>query len=242
MPTPRVTIDELPEQTGTRTDTDLLVVQDAGTTKKMTFATLQALAAGPQGEQGDPGEGVIAGGTTGQALTKDSATDFDTEWSDVVANGWRRHRHPRPLAGCLRRPVATQLDNPVHRGLMKRTISGLWIAPNFGFLRHRKKEKTVTLPSGERVKVTVDDSGHVKQVEHDDSLDGIVRPDPIRMALQPFSVSMTVGARAHPNRIASGFRLKRQPMSRADELRSRAGAGRTRGRAGQSQGEEVGQA
>ena len=67
--------------------------------------------------------------------------------------------------------------------------------------------KTVTLPTGERAKVTVDDSGHVKQVEHGDHLDGIVRPDPIRMALRPFAVSMTVGARTHPNRIASGFRL-----------------------------------
>ena len=90
---------------------------------------------------------------------------------------------------------------------MKRTDSGLFIAPNFNFLRMRKRQRIDTLPSGERVKVTIDDSGHVKQVEHDDHLDGIVRPDPIRMALRPFAVSMTVGAKTHPNRIASGFRI-----------------------------------
>jgi hypothetical protein len=90
---------------------------------------------------------------------------------------------------------------------MKRTEGGLWIAPNFAFLRMRKRERTVTLPNGERAKITIDDSGHVKQVEHGEHLDGYARPDPIRLALKPFAVSMTVGARAHPNRIASGFRI-----------------------------------
>ena len=92
---------------------------------------------------------------------------------------------------------------------MKRTTSGLWIAPSFSILRHRKQSKTATLSTGERVKVSIDDSGHVQQIEHDESLDGIVRPDPIRMALRPFAVSMSAGARAHPNRIASGFQIKR---------------------------------
>lgn len=30
------------------------------------------------------GEGVIAGGTTGQGLLKKSGTDYDTEWRNVV--------------------------------------------------------------------------------------------------------------------------------------------------------------
>ena len=49
---------------------------------------------GPQGEKGEPGAtgetgatgpagpGVAAGGTAGQVLTKKSATDYDTEWTD----------------------------------------------------------------------------------------------------------------------------------------------------------------
>lgn len=40
MATPRVTIDELPEQV-TVEDTNLLIIQDSGVTKKMTVATLQ---------------------------------------------------------------------------------------------------------------------------------------------------------------------------------------------------------
>lgn len=38
-----------------------------------------------RGEKGDPGPagaGLVAGGTTGQVLTKQSATDFDTDWAD----------------------------------------------------------------------------------------------------------------------------------------------------------------
>ena len=35
------------------------------------------------GAKGDPGEGVAAGGTTGQFLKKKTGTDYDTEWADV---------------------------------------------------------------------------------------------------------------------------------------------------------------
>jgi hypothetical protein len=37
---------------------------------------------GPKGDQGDPGPGVAVGGTTGQVLVKQSATNYDTGWSD----------------------------------------------------------------------------------------------------------------------------------------------------------------
>ncbi len=40
---------------------------------------------GIQGETGATGAGVNAGGTTGQVLTKASATDYDTEWTTVDA-------------------------------------------------------------------------------------------------------------------------------------------------------------
>ena len=35
---------------------------------------------GDKGDKGDPGQGVPAGGTTGQVLGKKSGTDYDTEW------------------------------------------------------------------------------------------------------------------------------------------------------------------
>lgn len=46
-----------------------------------------SLTAGGAGEQGEPGEGVPTGGTTGQVLAKNSNDDFDTEWIDAAAGG-----------------------------------------------------------------------------------------------------------------------------------------------------------
>lgn len=37
----------------------------------------------PNGGKGDPGEGVPAGGTTGQVLKKASGADYDTEWEGI---------------------------------------------------------------------------------------------------------------------------------------------------------------
>jgi len=42
--------------------------------------------AGPQGPAGAAGEGVPTGGAIGQVLTKLSATDYDTEWSNPGAS------------------------------------------------------------------------------------------------------------------------------------------------------------
>lgn len=42
---------------------------------------------GPQGLPGPTGPGVPAGGTTGQVLTKNSDTDFDTIWKTVESGG-----------------------------------------------------------------------------------------------------------------------------------------------------------
>jgi len=42
------------------------------------------LTTGGRGPQGDPGEGVPAGGTTGQVLVKASGADHDTVWDDVA--------------------------------------------------------------------------------------------------------------------------------------------------------------
>lgn len=66
---------------------------------------------------------------------------------------------------------------------MEKRDSGLWVAHGFNFLKYRKTVRTVTLKSGERAKVTVDDSGTVTQIEHGDVLDAIVRPKPVNVRL-----------------------------------------------------------
>lgn len=44
-------------------------------------------ATGPAGPAGPAGQGVPAGGTAGQVLTKKSGTDYDTEWKDPTGGG-----------------------------------------------------------------------------------------------------------------------------------------------------------
>ena len=57
----------------------------------------------------------------------------------------------------------------------------LWVPNSVGVLRYRATTRTVTLPTGERAKVTTDDSGTVRHIEHGDVLDAIVRPKTIRL-------------------------------------------------------------
>jgi hypothetical protein len=51
-------------------------------------------------------------------------------------------------------------------------------------LRHRAHTRTVTLPNGERAKVTTDDSGTVRHIERAEGMDAIVRPKTIRLRLR----------------------------------------------------------
>lgn len=48
---------------------------------------------GPQGDQGEPGQGLPAGGTTGQIPRKAATGDYDTEWftpgSMINKNFWQ---------------------------------------------------------------------------------------------------------------------------------------------------------
>lgn len=61
-------------------NTDPATVTNSGTT---TEAVLDfEIPEGEKGDQGDPGQGVPAGGTTGQVLAKIDATDYNTEWID----------------------------------------------------------------------------------------------------------------------------------------------------------------
>ena len=93
---------------------------------------------------------------------------------------------------------------------MDRTKSGLYIAraaPNF--LRFRARTRTVTLPTGERAKVTIDDSGTVRHVEHGDHLDATVRPASIRLVVRPEQADTTAGGFARPNTIRAVARALR---------------------------------
>jgi hypothetical protein len=80
---------------------------------------------------------------------------------------------------------------------MKRTESGLFVASNFNFLRRfgraRGTSRTVTLPTGERAKVWVDDSRTVKQTEHGEHLDALVRPQAIRLQLHTRPAKRSAG-------------------------------------------------
>lgn len=60
-------------------------------------------------------------------------------------------------------------------------MSRLWSPPLalFGPRRFVKRSWIHTMPNGERVHVYVDDSGTTTQVEHDHTLDAIVRPKTI---------------------------------------------------------------
>lgn len=89
---------------------------------------------------------------------------------------------------------------------MKQTESGLWIAPNINFLRFRKKTQTVTLPNGERAKITVDDSGTVTQIEHGDVLDGIVRPQPVRLSFHVGRAAANAAATSRPQAIRTAVK------------------------------------
>lgn len=92
---------------------------------------------------------------------------------------------------------------------MNRTASGLWIARCApAFLRHRAVVRTVTLPTGERAKVTIDDSGTVRHVEHGDHLDATVRPASIRLVLRPKQAAQTLGGFARPRTIQNRTRMR----------------------------------
>jgi hypothetical protein len=54
---------------------------------------------GPTGATGPTGPGVAAGGTTGQALVKNSNTDYDTEWTDIAGASYTATAPSGPQVG-----------------------------------------------------------------------------------------------------------------------------------------------
>jgi hypothetical protein len=59
-----------------------------------------------------------------------------------------------------------------------------------GLLQLRQKERILLLPDGTRVKHTLEESGHVTHIEHDDRIDCIVYPTTYRTKL-PMPPGMT---------------------------------------------------
>ena len=58
---------------------------------------------GPTGPQGPAGQGVPAGGSTGQVLKKSSSTDYDTEWGSIPS--------PLPSGGSASQVLAKNSNN-----------------------------------------------------------------------------------------------------------------------------------
>lgn len=79
---------------------------------------------------------------------------------------------------------------------MVKRPSGLWVpGDGINFKEHRGTDRTRDLPSGERARITIDDSGHVmhilrsRRLSDDEHLDAVVRPRTIRYRIRPMGVS-----------------------------------------------------
>jgi len=79
---------------------------------------LDAQGVGPPGPKGEPGAGMIPGGTTGQALVKASAADYDTAWADAVAPAAHAATHAAGGTDPLTGPIALG-TNPAQSGVIR---------------------------------------------------------------------------------------------------------------------------
>lgn len=92
-----------------------------------------------KGDKGDPGEGVAAGGTTGQVLVKSSDADYDTEWGDAGTSN---------ILGLIEHKVYTPVEvTKITGGYINRRTGAIGALSNTSYF-----ETPVT--SGERYSVT----------------------------------------------------------------------------------------
>lgn len=94
-------------------------------------------------------------------------------------------------------------------------MSKLIVAKNFNFLRKygRSKgvERMVTDPvTGEKTRVWIDDSRTVKQVEHDESMDAIVYPQPIRVQIKAVTPQGRAEVRKMSEAIAAALAIRKR--------------------------------
>jgi hypothetical protein len=61
---------------------------------------------------------------------------------------------------------------------------GLWLPRDFSMAENRRAKRTVTLPTGERALMSVDDSGTVMQIETAERMDAVARPRTVRLQLR----------------------------------------------------------
>jgi hypothetical protein len=71
----------------------------------------------------------------------------------------------------------------------ERLPSGLWVPKALAFLKLRPVVRTVTLPNGERAKVTFEPTSRhnessVTHIERDEGIDAVVRPKVMRYHLK----------------------------------------------------------
>lgn len=85
---------------------------------------------GPQGETGPTGPGVPTGGTTGQVLSKNSDSDYDTIWKDVESGG----SNIIELIGTSEEPVL--LYNIIDTGIYK--ITGSYKSTETGYVANNE--------------------------------------------------------------------------------------------------------
>lgn len=88
---------------------------------------------GEPGPKGDPGEGVPAGGATGQVLTKASDADYDTEWRTPSGGGSGNITVDAALSGTSTNPVQNKvikaaLDGKAGTGVATPGANGLMSA------------------------------------------------------------------------------------------------------------------
>jgi hypothetical protein len=69
---------------------------------------------------------------------------------------------------------------------MQKRDSGLFVARDLTFIvpKFKKREWIEVLPDGRRVRVSVDDSGTVTQIEENDALHARVRPKTAKVLLR----------------------------------------------------------
>lgn len=105
--------------------------------------------AGSTGAQGPAGPGVIPGGTTGQVLTKNTGTNYDTIWSSPFTQTLADARYLQLTGGTLSGNLLFSTDNTCDIGASGTRPRDLWLgrALNIGTANERIRNEVNALAS-----------------------------------------------------------------------------------------------